>query len=79
MKIINRDLSPEKDGIPGYIAHPAAKSLGPGCAIYPGMPSFSGERSRLMIFIGSDLLSSLSRYHVGSNSDKRLPIRLAGS
>ena len=30
MKIINRDLSPEKDGIPGYIAHPDRKEPGPG-------------------------------------------------
>ena len=33
MKIINRDLSPEKDGIPGYIAHPDRKEPGPGVLI----------------------------------------------
>jgi hypothetical protein len=31
--------------------------------MYPGMPSFSGERSRLMIFIVSVLLA-VSGYHV---------------
>ncbi|HTN71174.1 MAG TPA: dienelactone hydrolase family protein [Methylomirabilota bacterium] len=33
MKIINRDLSPEKDGIPGYIAYPDRKEPGPGVLI----------------------------------------------
>jgi carboxymethylenebutenolidase len=33
MKIINRDLSPDKDGIPGYIAHPDRKEPGPGVLI----------------------------------------------
>jgi len=33
MKIINRDLSPEKDGISGYIAHPDRKEPGPGVLI----------------------------------------------
>ena len=33
MKIINRDLSPEKDGIPGYIAHPDRREPGPGVLI----------------------------------------------
>ncbi|MGB7947616.1 MAG: dienelactone hydrolase family protein [Candidatus Binatia bacterium] len=33
MKIINRDLSPNKDGIPGYIAHPDRKEPGPGVLI----------------------------------------------
>ena len=33
MKIINRDLSPEKDGIPGYVAHPDRKEPGPGVLI----------------------------------------------
>jgi carboxymethylenebutenolidase len=33
MKIINRDLSAEKDGIPGYIAHPDRKEPGPGVMI----------------------------------------------
>jgi dienelactone hydrolase len=33
MKIINRDLSAENDGIPGYIAHPDRKEPGPGILI----------------------------------------------
>jgi carboxymethylenebutenolidase len=33
MRIINRDLSAEKDGVPGYIAHPDRKELGPGVLI----------------------------------------------
>jgi len=33
MKIINRDLSAEKDGVPGYIAHPDRKEPGPGVLI----------------------------------------------
>lgn len=33
MKIINRDLSAEKDGIPGYIAYPDRKAPGPGVLI----------------------------------------------
>jgi carboxymethylenebutenolidase len=33
MKIINRDLSHDKDGIPGYIAHPDRKEPGPGVLI----------------------------------------------
>jgi carboxymethylenebutenolidase len=33
MKIINRDLSAEKDGIPGYIAYPERKEPGPGIMI----------------------------------------------
>ena len=33
MKIINRDLSPEKDGIPGYIAYPDRREPGPGVLI----------------------------------------------
>lgn len=33
MKIICRDLSVEKDGIPGYIAHPDRKETGPGLMI----------------------------------------------
>jgi len=33
MKIINRDLSGEKDGVPGYIAHPDRKEPGPGVLI----------------------------------------------
>jgi carboxymethylenebutenolidase len=33
MNIINRDLSAEKDGIPGYIAHPDRKEPGPGVLI----------------------------------------------
>jgi len=33
MKIINRDLSAEKDGIPGYIAHPDRKEPGSGILI----------------------------------------------
>src|SRR2546425_1496805 len=33
MKIINRDLSAAKDGIPGYIAHPDRKEPGPGVLI----------------------------------------------
>src|SRR5207244_9974177 len=33
MKIINRDLSTDKDGIPGYIAHPDRKEPGPGVLI----------------------------------------------
>ena len=33
MKIINRDLSPEKDGIPGYIAYPDRKAPGAGVLI----------------------------------------------
>jgi carboxymethylenebutenolidase len=33
MKLIARDLSPEKDGIPGYIAYPDHKEPGPGIMI----------------------------------------------
>src|ERR671911_2959543 len=33
MKIINRNLSAEKDGIPGYIAHPDREAPGPGILI----------------------------------------------
>ena len=33
MKIINRDLSLDKDGVPGYIAHPERKEPGPGVLI----------------------------------------------
>lgn len=33
MKIICRDLSVEKDGIPGYTAHPERKEAGPGLMI----------------------------------------------
>ncbi len=33
MKIINRDLSAEKDGVPGYLAHPDRKEPGPGVMI----------------------------------------------
>src|SRR5437867_12768872 len=33
MKIINRDLSAAKDGIPGYIAHPDRKEPSPGVLI----------------------------------------------
>ena len=33
MKIINRNLLAEKDGIPGYIAHPDRKAPGPGILI----------------------------------------------
>ncbi len=33
MNIVNRDLSVEKDGIPGYIAHPNRKDPGPGVLI----------------------------------------------
>jgi carboxymethylenebutenolidase len=33
MKMINRDLSAEKDGIPGYIAHPDRNEPGPGILI----------------------------------------------
>jgi len=33
MKLINRDLAGEKDGIPGYIAHPDRKEPGPGIMI----------------------------------------------
>ncbi len=33
MKIIFRDLAAEKDGVPGYIAHPDRKETGPGLMI----------------------------------------------
>ena len=33
MKIMNRDLSPEKDGLPGYLAYPARKEGGPAVMI----------------------------------------------
>lgn len=33
MNIINRDLSPEKDGIPGYLAYPDRKEPGPAVMI----------------------------------------------
>ena len=33
MKIINRDLSPEKDGLPGYLAYPDCKQAGPAVMI----------------------------------------------
>ena len=33
MKLINRDLSSDKDGIPGYLAHPDRKEPGPGVMI----------------------------------------------
>ena len=33
MKIINRDLIVEKDGVPGYLAHPDRKEPGPGVLI----------------------------------------------
>lgn len=33
MKIINRDLTSEKDGVPGYLAHPDRKEPGPGIMI----------------------------------------------
>ena len=33
MKIINRDLSAEKDGVPGYLAHPDREEPGPGVMI----------------------------------------------
>ena len=33
MQIINRDLSAEKDGVPGYLAHPDRKEPGPGVLI----------------------------------------------
>jgi carboxymethylenebutenolidase len=33
MKTINRDLSAEKDGVPGYIAYPDRKEPGPGVLI----------------------------------------------
>jgi carboxymethylenebutenolidase len=33
MKLVNRDLSIEKDGVPGYLAHPDRKEPGPGVLI----------------------------------------------
>ena len=33
MKILCRDLDADKDGIPGYIAHPERKEPGPGILI----------------------------------------------
>jgi carboxymethylenebutenolidase len=33
MMIVNRDLTPEKDGIPGYAAYPNRKEAGPGILI----------------------------------------------
>jgi carboxymethylenebutenolidase len=33
MKIVNRDLTTEKDGVPGYIAHPDRKEAGPAVLI----------------------------------------------
>jgi len=33
MQIINRDLIAEKDGVPGYLAHPDRKGAGPGVLI----------------------------------------------
>ena len=33
MKIINRDLAAEKDGVPGYLAHPDRKEAGPAVMI----------------------------------------------
>jgi len=33
MKMINRDLASDKDGIPGYLAHPERKESGPGVLI----------------------------------------------
>ena len=33
MKIINRDLTLEKDGVPGYLGHPDRKEPGPGVLI----------------------------------------------
>ncbi|MDH3443986.1 MAG: dienelactone hydrolase family protein, partial [Deltaproteobacteria bacterium] len=33
MKIINRDLTTESDGVPGYIAYPDRKEPGPGVLI----------------------------------------------
>ncbi len=33
MQIINRDLITEKDGVPGYLAHPDRKEPGPGVLI----------------------------------------------
>src|SRR6266705_251911 len=33
MKIVNRDLAEDKDGIPGYLAHPDRKEPGPGVLI----------------------------------------------
>jgi dienelactone hydrolase len=33
MKIINRDLTQEKDGVPGYLAHPDRKEPGPAVMI----------------------------------------------
>ena len=33
MQILNRDLSTEKDGIPGYLAHPDRQEPGPGVLI----------------------------------------------
>lgn len=33
MNIVNRDLTSEKDGVPGYLAHPDRKEPGPGVMI----------------------------------------------
>ena len=33
MKMVNRDLTQEKDGVPGYLAHPDRKEPGPGVMI----------------------------------------------
>jgi carboxymethylenebutenolidase len=33
MKIVNRDLTAEKDGVPGYLAHPDRKQSGPAVMI----------------------------------------------
>lgn len=33
MKILNRDLTQEKDGVPGYLAHPDRKEAGPAVMI----------------------------------------------
>ena len=33
MQIINRDLDMNKDGVPGYLAHPDRKEPGPGIMI----------------------------------------------
>ena len=30
MKLVNRDLTSEKEGVPGYLAHPERKEPGPG-------------------------------------------------
>ncbi len=80
MNILNRDLTAQKDGIPGYIAHPVSDGSHPGLLIVHHHYGLTGHLKSFACSLGQlgyttvipdlyRLLAHPEPYHVGTGSE----------